>query len=137
MADYGSDFSTFAGGLAAPDLDPTFTPISGTLAIAQCVARGLLMPRGRLIDIGGDPRHGFYLRGYLSARITPRVLAEIKMGVQREALLDERVHTATATVTYDAAAHKITIHLIGTSDEGPFELVLAVGQLTTELLQAS
>jgi hypothetical protein len=134
--DYGYDFSTFPTD-GTPDLDPTFTPITGTLAVAQCIARGLMMPRGRLIDIGGDQRNGFYLRRYLAARITPKTIAEIKMGCQREALLDERVKTATATVTYDSTAHKVSVSIVGMADEGPFELVVAVSQLTTELLKAS
>lgn len=96
------------------------------------------MPRGRLVDVHDDQRYGFDLRRYLSARITKHTLFEIKVGAEREAKLDERVATANADVTYDAATNKITLKGSGTTRDGvTFELVLAVGKLTTELLKAA
>ncbi len=136
LFDYGSDVSTFPVG-GVPDLDPTFAPITGTLAVAETVARGLLMPRGRLVDINGEQRVGFWLRSYLGARIDARRLQEIKNGCEREARFDERVLTATAQVTHDSVTNTLTIKLSGQTRAGPFSLVLAVGKLTSELLEAA
>ncbi len=130
--DLGTDHSTFPGG--TPDLDPTFAVIAGTTAVAETVARGLLMPRGRLVDVGGDQSFGFWLRGYLAKRITALTLQEIKQGCEREALLDERVLSATAAVAYDLSAQRLAVSMTGTTRNGPFDLVVSVGKLTAELL---
>lgn len=134
---YGQDISTFPAGSTTPDLDPNFTVIESTMAVSQCVARGLVMARARLIDIGDTPRAGCDIRRYLSARIDRNVLLRIKIDVEREAKLDERVLTATANVSFNTAEHKIRIDLKGTTSQGPFELVVEIGKLTTELLKAS
>lgn len=126
--DYGSDVSTF------PDLDPTFTPISGRRAIAEAVARGLVMPHGQLLAIGDRPDCGYDLRSQLSARMTPDKEQRIKTAVEAEALRDERVLAVTVSATYDAAARTLRVQLFLETSIGPFAMVLAVGEVTADLL---
>src|SRR5262245_42210422 len=134
--DYGLDFSTFVGEDGIPDLDPTFTVIPGTStrAIAECLARGLYMPHGRLVEIGDEQDCGFDVRAFLSGKIATRELASIKRGVESEALRDERVDTVTADVTYHPDGNRIEIVVEGDGAVGPFEFVLSITQLTVELL---
>lgn len=130
--DFGLDWSTFVGG-STPDLDPAFTEITGPQAVAETLARGLLMPRGRLVDINDTQKAGFDLRRFLSVRVTPLVLLQIKAGVEQEAHLDERVDTANVTVAMNQATSTLTITIRGTTNQGPFELVATTTKLKTDI----
>ena len=142
MADsnYGLDWTTWANGATTPDLDPNFTEITGTRAVAEVWARGIIMPHGQLVEIdeAEDARAaGVGLQRYLSARVDRHVLMRIKQACEVEARLDERVDTANVAITFDPAISILKVDGSGTGADGPFRLVLAAGQLTSELLEAA
>jgi hypothetical protein len=129
MADLGIDIS------CTDDLDPAFTPVTGTKALAQAMARRLITPRGSLFY---DLEYGFDLRAYLNAGITQGDGFAFRLGAQIEAecLKDERVGTVDAQLSYDPVTEKLTVLLSGVASDGPFRLVLAVSAVTVEILRS-
>lgn len=124
-ASYGQDLS------CVDDLDDGMTEVSGRLCLGQAIARRLITPRGGLID---DENYGFNVTGYLNDDVDAATLALIQAGVEGEAVKDERVISATATVTFLNGA--LTIVLALTDGEGPFTLVLNISDVTVEVLKA-
>jgi hypothetical protein len=123
--DFGTDINT----PGAMDLDPFFTEIEGVDALGQACARRLMTPRGSLV---GDAAYGYDVRAHLNDD-DPNTSA-IAAAVADELAKDERVESATATVTFDGAAGSLTITATVFTAAGPFRLVLAVSAVTVELL---
>lgn len=125
---FGTDISTF------PDLDPTFTPISGQRAVAECCARMLFTPRGSLV---GAPDRGIDLRAYLNASIGPRTIDEIQHLVEGECEQDERVQSAACTVSFAPQTFALSITVQLTTALGPFTMTVSVNNLTLDILGAA
>ena len=75
---------------------------------------------------------GRLLRSRLNDSLTPGDLAALGAVVKRELEADERVETATPTITFAAGALRVAARI--TTAAGPFRLVLAVGAVTAEIL---
>lgn len=131
--DFGTDLSTFVGGTGAPDLDPTFAMISGRRVVQEAVARRFITPRGGLLD---DPNYGLDLRALLNTSYSQRDLFILRERISAECRKDERVDGARVTITPKANGN-LTITISMTTASGPFDLVLAVSQVTVELLRVS
>lgn len=127
MTDYGTDLS------CVTDLDPAGLEVSGRTCLAQAIARRLQTPRGGLID---DPNYGFAVTAFLNDDLTARDLALIASNVQAECVKDERVISASATVTLSAAG-VLTVAINLVDFVGPFRLVLGVSALTVAILQVT
>ncbi len=125
MTDFGTDISTY------PDLDPSFALISGQRAVAECVARMLQTPRGSLTYA---PERGYDVRALLGESITDSRLAQIKRGIEQEAMRDERVGSASASLTYTFASQALTVSLALDTADGPFALVLGVTSASLTIL---
>ncbi len=123
--DYGTDVSTY------PDLDPTFTVISGQQVVAQAIARRLETPRTSLAD---DPNCGFDLRQQINAKWTRARLYEVKTGIEREALKDERVFSAACALSFTPATRALTATIELETMYGPFDLVLSIDAVTVAIL---
>lgn len=131
IPDYGRETRTLweAGG---PDLDPYFRRIEGPQAVAHAVARRLVTPTGAL---SWDLEAGFDLRGLLGADYDDGFAAAVAAAVETEALKDERVAGADATVLFDAPTQSGRISVRLTLADGPtFDLVLAVSSVSVTLL---
>lgn len=125
MTDYGQDFSL------ATDLDTTLGVSTGRLVVVEAIGRRLQTPRGRLI---GDADYGFDLAGYLNDDVTPSVIAWIQSQIEAEALKDERVVMADATVTL-ATSDVLTVKLaLVLSDGDSFDLVLTIDAVSVPVL---
>src|SRR5690349_16156686 len=98
--DFGSDISGF------PDLDPTFSLVSGTTALAQAIARRLESPRGSLWYA---PDYGTDVRGRLNDAFTASGLHALQSDIEAECEKDERIRHASATVTLDSRRSTMTI----------------------------
>lgn len=122
MADLGSDFAGIS------DIDANLSSVSGRRCLAEALATRLSTVRGGLL---GDPSYGDSLLFRLNAPVSEVLLAR---RIEKECLKDERVADVFASVTYSAATASASIILTITDDDGPFELVLEVSQLTVELL---
>jgi hypothetical protein len=125
MTEYGIDYSTF------PDLDPAFREVTGPRAVAEAVARYLLMPPGTLPY---DPAAGFDLRGELSGGIDDGARMRIRAGVARQALRDERVEDVSVSVDLSGDGQKVRVRVAGTTAEGPFTLTVAASGLDVAVL---
>lgn len=124
-ADLGSDFS------AVTDVDPNLRRVKGRFALAQAIARRLTTPSGLKFY---DLNYGFDVRAFVNA---PAQQFRVERGVEIEALKDERVLAADATVTFitEDDPPRLTIGLTLTDDDGPFDLTLNVDELSVELLR--
>ena len=118
--DYGSDISCVS------DLDPNLTVVSGPLGVIQAVVRRLQTPRGFLWY---DKNYGTDLRAFLNGKPSKFRIAQ---AIESEALKEERVQRADATVTITTDA--ITVELALTLAEGTFDLTISVTALTVELI---
>lgn len=124
MTDFGTDLS------CVTDLSEDCRPVSGQLLVCQAIARRLSTPRGRLID---DPNYGYDLTDSLNDDMGPADIAEIQAGATAECLKDERVLSATVTVTLPSTG-ELTIVINLDLGEGPFDLTLAVKDTAVEII---
>ena len=119
-ADYGTDVSTF------PDLDDTFAQLSGPAVVAQHIARSL-----------ADSRYGVDLRQWLNDDFDAAKVFELEAAIEGQCLDDERVASATVTVTQpDMYSLQVTIQLSLLTGQ-TFAMVLQVSQVSVELLSVS
>jgi len=125
VPEFGVDIAT----PDATDIDPYFSTVSGWRGLGQALGRRLTTPRGSLLD---DPSYGYDLRSRLNDSLTPGDLAALGAVVKRELEADERVETATPTVAFAAGALRVAARI--TTASGTFRLVLAVGDVTAEIL---
>lgn len=122
MAVYGIDL------VGVDDLDPSLEVVDGPVAVAYAVARRLLTPPGGLFY---DLDYGYDLRRLLNAPM--RSASEVSYRVRTEALKDERVLEATASVVRAGAALLVRLNLL--TDDGPFAFSIRIDQLSVELLR--
>ncbi len=127
MTDFGTTLS------CVDDISPEARMVSGFRVVGEAVARRWLTPRGRLI---GYPNYGFDLTQFVNADVTARDLPAIKAGAAAEALKDERVTSADVSVSLAVDGILSVSAVLGTA-LGPFTLVLAVSDVTIQILQVS
>jgi phage baseplate assembly protein W len=127
MADYGTDISTL------PDLDPAFALITGTRVVAESLARIFVTPQG---SDEWHPNYGRDLRRFLNAPMDVATLAQVQAEAEEGALLDERVADATATASFEPLSGRLILRVEATLAGGPFLLVLAIGDVSTTILEA-
>ena len=125
MTDFGTDFSCVA------DCADDFGLATGRTVVAQAIARRFMTPRGRLI---GDANYGFDLTGYVNDDLSSADLSRIASGCEAEAVKDERVISASVTVTLSVAGLLLVTCVLDTA-AGPFTLVLSVTAVTVEVLK--
>lgn len=123
---FGTDLSCI------DDLTDAMLETSGRILLGQAIARRLITPRGGLID---DPNYGFDVRDYLNDDIGPGDLARLQAGVNAEAVKDERVIRCTSKATFASGVLVLDLALV--DSDGPFKLVLAVSDVTVQLLKAA
>lgn len=127
--DYGTDVATF------PDLDLTFSPMSGTRVMVESCARRLLTPRGSLL---GSPDYGIDLRAALLDVMDKAAAEGVKTAIEQELLKDERIASVTADVQFDFATSTLTVKVAATlSSASSFAFTLNVSNLDVTLLQTS
>lgn len=128
MADFGTDISTF------PDLDLTFTVISGPRVLGESIARRLSTPYGAF---PWAPDYGLDVRQLLGAKFDPAGVDLWRARITAEVEKDERVTSAAVTLTLapDRLSASMAINIIA-ADE-PFRFVLTVDQVTVQLLEAA
>lgn len=125
---YGSDISCDS------DVDAGMAELPGdsTLLLAQAIARRLDTPRGSLPD---DPGYGISLRSMLNVGTT--TTSGIAGRIRGEIVKDDRVSTATVSVTPGTALDSLTVVIrVTPADVGEtFTMTLAVTSSAT-LLEA-
>lgn len=126
-ANIGADINCASG------LDPLFTLVTGRAALVQAIARRLQTPRGTLAWIGDTADYGYDVRQHLADDLSPRLLSAIATRVEAEALADERVRAAVASVTLLAGVLRVALSI--TDAAGPFRLTLSIDAVTVTVLQ--
>lgn len=134
MADLGTDIAMAVNEDGALDMDPYFGAVSGREALAQAVARRLTAERGSLFY---DPNYGTDVRLSLNDSATSASLFRLRTAIEAEAMKDERVERARATVEVEDSGRRIKVRLYLTDSDGPFQLVLAVTPDLVELLETA
>lgn len=114
-------------------IGPRFKLVSGTRNVSLAIARRLRTPNGSLFY---DRDYGFDLRQFCNADITADTMNAIRTGVEAEALKDERVQEARATITWVPDSETIRLELRGTTRLGPFRLVMGISAVSVETLRA-
>ena len=125
IVNYGSDL------WCGPDLKSDMRVVSGRTLVAQAVYRRFITPRGSLKD---DPNYGLDLEQLLNDDTGPDAVGRITAAIQAEAVKDERIFTASASVSLAAGALSVSLTL--TDALGHFLLVLGVSSVGVTLLQA-
>lgn len=127
--DFGRDIR------AVNDLDVSFSLVGGEENLGNALARRLSTTRGYLFRaFGGDPDYGLGLINWLNADFTAPTIAALETEIEAECRKDERVQDCNATVTHTFGTQSILVELEVTTAEGPFRLVLKIGDLTVEIL---
>ena len=125
--DFGWDVSCY------PDLDETFTPITGPRLVAEAIYRRLCTPSG---GMPFDENYGTDLRGWLNESGSAEDWAACGAAIESEALKDDRVESCTASVVYSMASQRLEAKIRFTTAAGPFRLVLGISKLTVDVLSA-
>jgi hypothetical protein len=123
---YGSDF------WAIDDIDPNLTIVTEFTTVGQAMARRISCPRGNMID---DGDYGIDVRSFIGRPYREVAAAQ---AIENEALKDERVDEAWATVTFVENTRALTVELKVRTARGPFTLVLDMsdgGEVTAQILQ--
>ena len=130
--DWGGD----EGQLSDGDEDPYGRDVAGT--DIQCMVQALYRrfttePNGLWYDV----TYGLNLLSYLSDASTPVGRDRLKSQLVSQALSDERIQSAAATVVFNDVTETLTVTLKCVSDAGPFTLVLSVDDAAVKLVSAS
>lgn len=121
MDTYGVDLNTFVGGV--PGMDPNFGTISGPPAVVQALARMLM-----------DPVDGIDLTDLVGVAMTNLRRARVIDGVQQVLARDERVESAKVETLTEERPGRWRMQVRGNLGTGPFSMVLAVTNVSVELL---
>ncbi len=150
MADpYGTDLSVTlrAVALLFPDgstrvvttwqSDLRQTEVAGRTLLAESLGRRLDTPRGGLIDVVIPSTTAYYgtdIADIINDDMTVRAVAMTSAAVDAEMLKDARVVASATNSTFAAGVLLVPINI--TDGAGPFPLVLAVGNVTTQILSS-
>lgn len=118
------NFGTCWGTPNGQDLSSPAYMATGTLAVAEAVARRWGLNRG---DDISDPNAGLNVMDLVNDNLTPGDLAYWQQQLAAEAEKDQRVKSITVSVTF--AGGILTIAGQGKTAAGPFSLVLGISTL--------
>jgi len=124
--DFGTDISSWLGH--TPDLDPTFSTISGPRVVVESVARRWITLNG-----GGlfySPAYGFDTRLLLNSRMDASQYPGIAMQLEAEALKDERVRAIAVVLSFNPTAQLLSIRGTITLATGTFAFVFQINTTT-------
>jgi hypothetical protein len=119
------------------DLPPTFRLAYGPKALANYVLRELITPEGFLaVYFEGDPHYGQNVRGRLNSAWTFQELSSLGGAIEAKLRRHDRIESATVAVSHDLATSTLSVDISIETAAGPFRFLLAVTDLTVEVLRA-
>lgn len=124
------DFGTDSNGLSG--LQYRRTLVSGTRNVGNALGRRLSTRRATLRYA---PNYGLDLKESLNSDFTRAEITSLQGAIEQECEKDERVLSASATVVYIDQTSTLEVTIEGTTEEGPFTLVLGISQATVEILR--
>lgn len=124
------------------DLAPSMPSVSGKTQLIQAIARRLQTPPGDPFTEGGNglvnfSEYGIDLRDYVNETLSQQEALMLARKIEAQLLQDERIEGASCRVTIDAAAGTMTVEAEVSSAEGPFALVLSIGDVTVESIRSA
>lgn len=130
MTDYGRDTSCTTGL-------QTGRYATGLRLVAEAVFRRLSTPRGMLQGGLEEENYGLDLTSLIGSAATAADAAGLPSRISAELLKDERIESATVTVTptHDGPRTIWDVVALCVASEGSFELQLAVTDVSVQLLQ--
>jgi hypothetical protein len=127
---YGQDFAiVLINGVL--DFQPTMGLATGRTLLAQSLICRQTTPVGSVLDC---PNDCFDIRDWISEGMTPAQISRLSQAVTNEILKDQRVTAANVQATFNVGTGKIVLTEQVSSGYGPFSFVLAVSNVTVELL---
>ncbi len=127
------NFGTCWGTPNGQDLSMPSYMATGNQVVAEAVLRRWTCSQGQLID---DPNYGYNVMDLVSADLGKKDIAYAQQQLAAEAEKDERVRSATVTVTLSAAG-VLDIQAAVVTAAGPFKLVVSVSATSVTLLLVS
>lgn len=126
------DLAVAIGPTGALDLAPQGGTVSGRRCLALALLRRLTTRPGGLLL---HPGYGYDVRALRARGLRPGEVAAAQAAIGAQVRRDERVLSATATVTLDAARSALAVRVAVTDQAGPFVLVipLTAGAVATIL----
>lgn len=111
----------------------------GAMVVLQSLYRRLITPRGMLLGGPDEENFGIDLEGMIGSMQTTDAIAQLPGVIQNEFAKDERVAGTAVTIVPRVASDKgvelvITINVVLHDEDETFQLVLAVSEVTTELV---
>lgn len=132
--DYGTDITTWQSeDQTEPDLDPTFTLISGRQVVVQACARRLCMKHGAHQE---SPNDGFDLRRFVNGKWNKARAFSIKTAIERECMKDQRIYIASCKLAYYPRTLQLVPEIYLDTMFGSFSLVLGVDAVSVQILRA-
>ncbi len=127
----------FGRDVSCTDTMRTGRLVSGPRLVAEACYRRLITPRGTLLGGEDEANYGLDLGGLLGSSTSAAEVAALPGRIRNELLKDERVESVEAlvTATTTAGSTSYVIDVTGTTAEGPFELKLAVADVTLAVLK--
>jgi hypothetical protein len=117
------------------DFDAHYTLCDGAKNLANAQLRRLNTPAGSLAEIGDDPDYGLDILGKLNAAFTAAELASLGPEIQAECMKDPRIADADVQAPFSFADSSLRPSVRAEVAEGPFDLVVPIGELTVEMLR--
>ena len=133
MSNAAINFGTCWGTPNGWDLSMPSYMATGNQVVAEAILRRWSTGRGQLID---DPNYGFNVMDLVSADLGAKDIAYAQQQLAQEATKDERVKSATVTITLTTEG-LLTLTATIVTAAGPFKLVAAVTAVTVTLLLVS
>jgi hypothetical protein len=131
MTDYGLD-------VACTDSMRTGRLVSGARLVAEAAYRRLITPRGSLRGGEAEANYGLDLAQLVGANVRGESQTWPDR-IKSELLKDERIESLTVGMVETATGptKSVSFTIEAETSEGPFELVLAVADLTVSLVGLS
>ncbi|HXJ47543.1 MAG TPA: hypothetical protein VNF91_00110 [Candidatus Acidoferrum sp.] len=117
------------------DLNPVWGLVSGFTNLGYAISRRLNAVLGSLFS---DLGYGFDLSDLVNQDLLPTDVARISQAMAGQCLLDERVQTCRAALSFDNPSSTLTIVVSGTIATGQqFQFILAANGITVALISVN
>lgn len=136
MASTATTATNFGTDIACTDGLRTGQYSSGLRLVGEALYRRFRTPRGTLRGGEEEQNYGLDLLDLIGSVARPNDVAALQGKIQAEALKDSRILTASAAILSNvdgpSTTYQITISV--TTDQGPFDLVIAASAVSVDLL---
>lgn len=112
--------------------------VTGARLVAEAIYRRLTTRRGQLRGGKDEANYGINLPDYVGGRDSRVVEASLPAVVKAEVVKDQRIDESSVVVTVTRSTLGLgvayDVHVHADTGDGPFDLVLAVSDVTAEIV---